>query len=75
MPRYYVVVILPIMAVCTLWFVVIHPIIKHDGFRYYKLYKQDYATTIVVVNRKLTPFECFNLQIQRNDGSECRRIP
>ncbi|QIG68742.1 hypothetical protein EVB68_005 [Rhizobium phage RHph_Y2_6] len=74
MPRYYIVLILPVMMLCTLWFVIMKPIINTDGLRYYKLYKREHATTTIVVNRKLSPFECFSMQLD-NNGTVCRRDP
>lgn len=72
MPRYYIVIFLPIVTICALWFTVIHPMIQSPGLRYYKLYKHEHATTIVVVNRAMSPIECFMHQVEM-EGTMCRR--
>jgi hypothetical protein len=72
MPRYYIVILAPLMMLTTVYFMIINPIMHDARFKYYKLYKREYATTVIVVDRRLSPFECFKLQLD-NNGTVCRR--
>ncbi|QIG70467.1 hypothetical protein PP744_gp004 [Rhizobium phage RHph_N38] len=69
MPRYYVVILMPLMMLCTLYFTV--PIMnKHNGPGHYKLYQRQYATTVeIVVNRsRMSLTECIGYQMQYSNS-------
>ncbi|QIG76530.1 hypothetical protein EVC27_005 [Rhizobium phage RHph_I1_6] len=65
MPRYYVLILMPLMMLCTLYFTV--PMLKPvNGPGHYKLYQRQHATTVeIVINRsRMSLTECIGYQMQ-----------